>query len=91
MLSVATCSPCRTAGKCGLAVLLGLLAVHFQPAGDDHDLAFGLERFAFDPRDARGHLKLRRRIKDGDESFGDHVVNRLLRRRPDRTAGCRWE
>ena len=53
---------------------LGLLAIDRQPARVDQHLAFGLERLALDPRDARGHQKLRRRIEHRQEALGDHVV-----------------
>ena len=54
------------------------LAMYFQPAGVDQHLAFALERFFFDARDARGDHVFRARIKHGQELAHHQVVELLL-------------
>ena len=54
------------------------LAVHFEPAGLEQNLALGLERLALDARDARGHEMLGRRIKHREKTPRDEVVNLVL-------------
>ncbi len=67
-------------GRLGVSSsLLGLLAVHREPARRHQHLALGLEGVLLDPRDARRDVVLGRRIKNGEEALGDQVVDLLLR------------
>jgi hypothetical protein len=60
-------------------VALRLFAVNGEPARRHQHLALGLEGFLLDPRDARGDVVLGGRIEDGEEAFGDQVVDLLFR------------
>src|SRR5437762_690152 len=55
-------------------VALRLPAVHFEPTGFDHHLAFAIERLALDPGDARRDQEFRRRIEDGQKPLRHHVI-----------------
>ena len=75
------------------AAFLAFLAMHGEPARIDQDLAFGLERVAFDAGDAGGHQVFGGGEEDGEETADDKVVEFLfdfveilgrLRRRNDR-------
>ena len=57
-----------------VVVALRFLAVHGEPARADQHLALGLERLAFDARDARGDQVLGRRDRTPRGSAHDEVV-----------------
>ena len=61
-----------------LAGFLRFLAIHRQPARRHQYLAFGLERFFLDARDACGDVEFGGRIEDGEKAFGDQVVDLLF-------------
>jgi hypothetical protein len=66
-------------GRFGFSSPCALLAVHGEPARRHQHLALGLEGFLLDARDARRDVVLGRRIEDGEEAFGDQVVDLLFR------------
>jgi len=66
----------RTVLDNGLVVLtIGFFAINCQPPWIDDDFSIGLERLAFDARDACRHFELRRRIKNRDGAARDHIEN----------------
>ena len=60
--------------KIGVIGLGRFLAIDCQPSRVHHHLAFALERFALNARDAGGDEEFRCRIKDGKKPFRDEVV-----------------